>query len=129
SLGDDIRLEKLSYRSFQKRYGRSVAFRAPGKFVKLLKRKAASAGATVTEFSTRTTKLSQTCHHCGKVEKKPLSQRWHECDCGISMQRDLYSAFLATCVENHLLNADQAKEAWSSVDALCPKLRLGDGVE
>jgi hypothetical protein len=28
--------------------------------------------------------------------KKPLSQRWHQCACGIGpIQRDLYSAFLA----------------------------------
>lgn len=118
ALGDDIRMEKLSYRAFQKRFGRSVALRAPGTFVTLLKRKAANAGATVTEFSTRTTKLSQTCHQCGKVQKKPLSQRWHECDCGLSAQRDLYSAFLALYVDNNRLNADQAQAAWSGVDTL-----------
>jgi len=114
--GDDIRMEKLSYRAFQKQFGRSVAFRAPGTFVNHLKRKAANAGATVTEFSTHTTKLSQTCHHCGKVQKKPLSERWHRCACGVEAQRDLYAAFLATCVENNRLNAEQAEEAWSGVD-------------
>ena len=30
---------------------------------------------TVIEFSTKTTKLSQYCHKCGKYTKKPLSQR------------------------------------------------------
>ncbi len=116
--GNDIRMEKLSYRAFQKRFGRSVAFRAPGTFVSHLKRKAANAGATVTEFSTYHTKLSQTCHQCGKVEPKPLSQRWHRCACGLTAQRDLYSAFLATCVDNNRLNADQAQQAWSGVDTL-----------
>jgi transposase len=116
--GNDIRMEKLSYRAFQKRFGRSVAFRAPGTFVNLLKRKVANTGAALTEFSTYHTKLSQTCHHCGKVVKKPLSQRWHRCDCGVEAQRDLYSAFLATCVDNNRLNADQAEEAWSGVDTL-----------
>jgi hypothetical protein len=77
-------------------------------------RKAANAGAAVRAFSTYKTKLSQTCHHCGKVQKKPLSERWHVCECGIEAQRDLYSAFLATCVER--LNADQAKQAWSGMD-------------
>ncbi len=118
TLGNDVRMEKLSYRAFQRRFGRSVAFRAPGTFVSLLRRKAGNAGAALTEFSTHTTKLSQTCHHCGKIEKKPLSQRWHDCECGVSAQRDLYSAFLATHVENDRLNADQAQAAWSGVDTL-----------
>jgi hypothetical protein len=52
------------------------------------------------EFSTRSTKLSQYCHGCGRYERKPLSQRWHTCPCGIGpVQRDLYAAFLATYLE------------------------------
>jgi len=117
-MGNVFKLEKLSYLAFQRQYGRSVGMRAPGMFVELLKRKAASAGAEVIEFPTRTTRLSQTCHNCGTVKKKSLSQRWHKCDCGVEAQRDLYSAFLATCVEGDRLNADRAKAAWSGVDAL-----------
>src|SRR5258706_2322555 len=118
ALGDDIRLEKVSYRAFQKRFGRSVAFRGPGTFVRLLKQKAASAAATVSECSTYTIRLSQTCHQCGKVHKKALSERWHRCECSVEAQRDLYSAFLAAHVENNRLNADQARAAWSGVDTL-----------
>jgi len=92
-MGDTIKLEKVSYRAFQRRFGRSVGMRAPGMFVERLKRKAESAGATVVEFPTHTTRLSQTCHNCGRVVKKPLWQRWHVCECGIVAQRDLYSAF------------------------------------
>ncbi len=117
-LGNDIRLEKLSYKAFQKRFGKSVGFRGPGSFVTLLKRKAASAAVSVTDFPTRTTKLSRTCHHCGKIEAKPLSERWHRCECGVEAQRDLYSAFLATCVEQNVLNADLAERRWSGADAL-----------
>jgi transposase len=117
-MGNVFKLEKLSYLAFQRQYGRSVGMRAPGMFVELLKRKAASAGAEVVEFPTRTTRLSQTCHNCGTVKKKSLSQRWHKCDCGVEAQRDLYSAFLAMCVEDRGLNADRAKAAWSGVDAL-----------
>jgi len=117
-MGNVFKLEKLSYLAFQRQYGCSVGMRAPGMFVELLKRKAASAGAEVIEFPTRTTRLSQTCHNCGTVKKKSLSQRWHKCDCGVEAQRDLYSAFLATCVEGDRLNADRAKAAWSGVDAL-----------
>ncbi len=108
SMGDEIKLEKLSYRAFQKMFGKSVGMRAPGMFVSMLKRKAVSAGVSVTEFPTRTTKLSQVCL-CGQVKKKSLSERWHICDCGVVAQRDLFSAFLASCVESERLNADFAQ--------------------
>jgi hypothetical protein len=36
ALGDDIYLEKISYRAFQRRYGKSVGRKAPGSFVQLL---------------------------------------------------------------------------------------------
>jgi hypothetical protein len=111
-MGNVYKLEKLSYRAFQRRFGRSVGMRAPGMFVAHLKRKAASADAEMDEFPTRPTRLSQTCQ-CGAVKKKPLSQRWHACDCGVVAQRDLYSAFLARCVEGERLNADRARQEWS----------------
>jgi putative transposase len=117
-LGRVIKLEKVSYRSFQRNFGKSVTFRAPGMFVHELKRKAESAGAEVDEFPTRPTRLSQVCHNCGTLEFKPLSVRWHICDCGIVAQRDLYSAFLASCVEGETLNAGRAKVLWPGVDAL-----------
>jgi transposase len=117
-LGNVIKLEKVSYRSFQRNFGKSVNFRAPGMFVNELKRKAESAGAEVNEFPTRTTRLSQVCHNCGTVESKSLSVRWHICECGIVAQRDLYSAFLASCVKGERLDADRAQEAWSGVGPL-----------
>jgi transposase len=80
----------------QKQFGTSVGLRAPGMFIEQLKRTVASTGGTLWEVSTRRTKLSQFCHGCGQTVKKPLSQRWHHCPCGVGpVQRDLYSAFLA----------------------------------
>lgn len=95
--GKFVKTEKLSYKAFQKRYGKSVSNRAPGMFVAMLRRKAENANGSVDEFSTYTTKLSQYCHKCGEYTKKPLSQRWHQC-CDLNIQRDLYSAFLAGSV-------------------------------
>ena len=119
ALGKVIKTEKLSYRALQKQYGRSVGVRAPGMFVSILRRKAESAGGRVVEFPTRNTKLSQVCHGCGAVKKKPLSLRIHTCECGVEMQRDLYSAFLARCVgEDGLLHADLARERWSGAEPL-----------
>ncbi|EFH89940.1 hypothetical protein [Ktedonobacter racemifer] len=100
ALGKTIILEKISYKAWQKTYGKSVGLRAPGMFVELLRRTVASTGGTLIEVPTRTTALSQWCHGCGKRVKKPLSQRWHQCVCGIGpVQRDLYSAFLAAYLD------------------------------
>jgi len=119
SFGDEIKIEKLSYRTFQRQYGKSVERRAPGMFVESLKRKAVSAGVLVHEFPTSDTRFSQLCHGCNTYKKKPLSRRWHRCKCGIVAQRDVYSAFLAMCLEpsTNKLNAGYAEEAWPSVDA------------
>src|SRR5215467_13138811 len=94
TLGNTFHLEQLSYRAWQKQFGRSVGRSAPGMFVSLLSRLAASAGGQVIELNTRRAKLSQRCH-CGAVQKKPLRQCWHGCDCGVCAQRDLSSASLA----------------------------------
>ena len=100
SQGNIVIMEKLSYQAWQKQYGRSVGLRAPGMFMELLKRTVASTGGTLIEVKTQQTKLSQFCHGCGKTRKKPLSQRWHQCECGIGpVQRDLYSAFLAAYLD------------------------------
>ena len=116
--GTTIKTEKISYKAFQRMFGKSVGKRAPGMFVEMLRRKAANAGGEVIEFSTRTTRLSQTCHGCGTIQKKNLSERWHICDCGVIAQRDLYSAFLATCVEDDRAqrapDAPLAQSQWES---------------
>jgi putative transposase len=112
ALGDNFNFEKVSYKAFQKRFGRSVAVRAPGAFFERFKRRAASAGATINEFSTRTTKLSQFCHIAGNYAKKPLSQRRHVFPDGTWVDRDLYSAWLARSVSGDLLDARQAVSAW-----------------
>jgi hypothetical protein len=100
AVGHTILTEKLSYRGWQKRYGRSVGLCAPGMFIDHLRRTVASTGGTLHEVPTRSTKLSQYCHGCGTFVPKPLSQRWHQCPCGVGpVQRDLYSAFLAAFLD------------------------------
>lgn len=118
ALGKDIKTEKLSYRAFQRLWGKAVGSRAPGMFMVMLRRKAESAGGRVQEFSTRTTRLSQACH-CGTTTKKALSERWHRCACGVGpVQRDLYSAFLARHVNNEQLDTSRAATAWASAESL-----------
>jgi hypothetical protein len=112
-----IKTEKLSYKSFQRNFGKSVNFRGPGMFLEILRRKAENAGGYVEEFETKTTRLSGICH-CGRYAKKPLSQRWHKCECGVRAQRDLYSSFLARHVENNNLNIAQAEKEWAGANML-----------
>lgn len=117
--GDVFKLERLSYRAFQKLFGSSVGKRAPGMFVSHLKSKAERAGGQVVEIPTHSTKLSQTCQ-CGRVKKKKLKERVHNCVCGIQMQRDLYSALLAKHIEpdTFVLQVSQLVSDWQSME-LC----------
>jgi hypothetical protein len=70
-MGDVVLFEALSYRGFQKQYGRSVRLRAPGMFIALLKRKAERAGAAINQYDPRKARHSLWCHDCGRVKKKP----------------------------------------------------------
>jgi len=117
AIGNTIILEKISYRAWQKQYGKSVGMRAPGMFVEHLKRIVARTGGTLIAVIPRQAKLSQFCHGCGRHVKKPLSQRWHVCSCGIGpVQRDLYSAFLASTLDpDHLIpSCAQAVVHWEA---------------
>ncbi|WP_239591503.1 transposase [Mycolicibacterium tusciae] len=92
--GAEVACEQLDYVSWQKNYSRSVRDRAPGLLVQMLGRKAESAGGRqLYQYNPRTTALSQTCL-CGSRKKKPLWQRVHRCECGVTRDRDLFSAYL-----------------------------------
>jgi hypothetical protein len=123
--GNQIRMEKISYKAWQKQFGKSVGLHAPGMFVELLRRTVAKTGGTLTEVPTRSTKLSQYCHGCQRYEKKPLSQRWHHCACGIGpVQRDLYSALLVAYLEPPDTIPSIAQDSWEGAD-----LRLRAAIE
>jgi transposase len=119
ATGTQIKTENVSYKGWQKRYGRSIGMRAPSMFMDSLKRKAENAGGYFFEIPTQTTKLSQTCHICEQAVKKRLSKRWHIC-CGIQMQRDLYSAYLAKCVgtDTSALDFARAKDLWQGMESI-----------
>lgn len=117
SHGKYINVETQSYKAFQMRYGRSVGFRAPGKFILMLSRKAESANGWLNELPTKKLRLSQKCH-CGREKKKPLSQRWHICGCGVVAQRDLYSAYLGWFVKRDTLDTLSASQYWEGAEPL-----------
>ena len=117
-MGSAFHLEHLSYRAWQKTYGKSVQRCAPGMFVERLSRLAAFAGGTVVSINAARARLSQTCH-CSRVKKKARSQRWHVCPCGTSAQRDLFSAYLARFVhpETSLQGAGSGARGLAGVGA------------
>ena len=45
-----------------------------------------------------------------------LSDRFHICDCGVIQQRDLFSAFLARCVEGDRLVAGMVQANYPEID-------------
>ena len=61
-----------------------------GMFVDMCSRKAAEAGRTLIKVSPKYT--SQMCSGCGTVRKKDLSERWHSCECGAELDRDVNAA-------------------------------------
>lgn len=115
TLGTEFKLEKLSYKAWQKMFGKSIGAKAPGLFVEQLRRKAENAGGSVSEIETRTTRLSQTCL-CGTIRKKLLKERWHTCECGAHLQRDLLSAYLAMFVENNILDLKAANKGFPGIE-------------
>ncbi len=120
-VGNQLHIENSSFKSFQKNFGKSVGNRAPGMFVTGLVRKAESAGGTAWDIPSHAFKMSQLCK-CGKCKKKPLSERWHKCDCGAVVQRDLMSAFLARCVEKkddkYMLDMSRVERLWCETEPL-----------
>jgi putative transposase len=61
-----------------------------GMFVSMCTSKAEGAGRTLLKVNPQFT--SQVCSGCGQVRKKDLSERWHSCDCGAELDRDVNAA-------------------------------------
>jgi putative transposase len=61
-----------------------------GMFTDMVRVKAAWAGRTTVFVTPKYT--SQVCSGCGVIRKKELSERWHTCECGCSLDRDTNAA-------------------------------------
>lgn len=78
----------------KKRFGKSIANKAPALFTKIYEQKVLAAGGSFYRIDTGKAKASQYSHDTKAYKKKQLSKRWHELEDGTKIQRDLYSAFL-----------------------------------
>lgn len=109
--GDDFYIEQMRFRGLakkskevkksktgknlsRKRFGKSIANKAPATFVNVLEDKVIRAGGNFQNIKTWEAKASQYNHLDHSYNKKKLSQRWNQMPDGRRIQRDLYSAFL-----------------------------------
>lgn len=122
ALGRNIHLERLSYRAWQASgMGRSVAACTPGALSVALERAARKYHRQIVWIDAGRARLSQLCHVCGSYTKDlirgPIRLRMSTCSCGReSVQRDLYSAFLASfCDAEGSFDATRAQSAWASM--------------
>ena len=125
SLGNNIYVEQMNFAGLQKksnktekddsgkfkrkkRFGKSLANRAPAMLMTIINRKLTYYGLELIEINTFKAKASQFNHITGEYHKKSLSQRWNNLG-GIKIQRDLYSAFLIMNISDDLENFDIKK--------------------
>ena len=124
SLGDNFYIEQMNFKALQKRskntekndkgkfkrkkrFGKSLANKAPSMFVTMLKSR-----NIVNEINTREVKASQYNHLDQNYNKKKLSQRWNYMIYNgqeIKVQRDLYSAYLIQNTNDDLKTTNQEK--------------------
>lgn len=125
--GASFKVEANAYRQFHKQFGRSAKQAAPASFTALLRRRCRELGISFADVP-RSLRLSRTCHNCGRVQPKGLGLRVHDCPCGVIVQRDIYSAWLARFAivdptgSSWVLDIDQAKRAWSGAGLRLPAI-------
>jgi len=124
--GSEVRLEKLSYKAWQKTFGRSVTVRGAGGFVAILKRKLQALDGNLVEINPYETALSQFDHTTGEYVKKPLKRRVHYFGDGTTapVHRDLYSAFLARHCGCENLDVPGVIDAWPRAEQLVRRAML-----
>ena len=100
--------EDGKYKS-KKRFGKSIANKAPAKFIAICEKKAFLYGGELIKINTWEAKASQYVHDIKAFKKKKLSQRWQTMSDGTKIQRDLYSAFLIKNTDDTLSAFNQSQ--------------------
>ena len=90
----------------KKRFGKSLANKAPSMFLTILDNKLKYNGTQLYKIDTRLAKASQYNHVEDKYIKKDLNERWN-CFGDYKIQRDLYSAFLIMNIKDNLKEIDR----------------------
>lgn len=137
SLGNDVKVEMMNYKGLQarakettinektgkfnkkKRFGKSLANKAPSMLLTILDNKLKFDGEVLKKIDTYSVKASQYNHFTNEYIKKSLNDRWNKFECG-DIQRDLYSAFLIMNVDDDLktINRDWCFETFNNFKKL-----------
>ena len=136
SQGIDVYVETMSFKGLQKRakkstknkngkinskkrFGKSLANKAPASFLTILDNKLKWQGAELHRIETAQVKASQYNHEEDVYIKKELSERWTMIGAD-RIQRDLYSAFLIMNVNPDLstINREQCLEKYDKFKTL-----------
>jgi len=137
TLGNDIKVETMSYKGLQartkkttknkktgkinkkKRFGKSLANKAPSMFLTILDNKLKWNNLGLKKIDTWKVKASQYNHIDDKFIKKDLNERWNYFG-EFKIQRDLYSSFLIMNVNDDLetINRDLCFEKFSQFKVL-----------
>lgn len=125
SLGNKIYVEQMNFKGLQKRakkteknergkfkrkkrFGKTLANKAPSMLLRILNRKMKSNGEELIEINTYKARASQYNHLDETYKKKSLWERWS--DLGeLKVQRDMYAAFLIRNVNKDLESFDKEK--------------------
>lgn len=120
SQGDRILVEKMNFKGLQaraknttinkngkinkkKRFGKSLANKAPAMLMTIIEKKLIAKGGVFIEVNTYKVKASQYNHLNQEYNKKKLSQRWNFFNYNneeVKVQRDIYSSYLIKNVVN-----------------------------
>jgi putative transposase len=132
SLGLDVRVETMNFKGLQakakrtevsektgrfkrkKRFGKSIANRAPSLLLSIIDNKLKYFGLSLKRIDTAKVKASQFEHFTQTYVKKKLWERWNHFEQG-NVQRDLYSAFLIMNTKDNLKEIDvgRANKTWN----------------
>ena len=114
-----IKIEKNSYRSYQRNFGKSTTRTGMGLFISHLKRSAERANSQVVELNAYELKMSQYDPVTDTYRKKALKERWHRWgETDILVQRDIMSAFLACYVTDKGHDRSRLLNEWATAEAL-----------
>jgi hypothetical protein len=96
----------------KKRFGKSLANKAPAKLIEIINRKLKYFDTEIKKINTYTVKASQYNHFGDTYVKKDLGERWNIFSIDskdVEIQRDLYSSFLIMNVNNLADKIDRSK--------------------
>ncbi len=141
TLGDTIKVEEMNFKGLQrrskkttinkktgkynkkKRYGKSLANKAPAMILSIIERKLKYNDQELIKINTREVKASQYNHIEDENQKKPLSERWNIIGDN-KIQRDLYSAYIIKNVnieDRKTINREKMIEEFENFNKLHKK--------